>query len=263
MNRSKQRGQWEALIPAAASIVGGLISSHGAQSAVSSANATNVNLNQENRDWMERLSNTAYQRATADMQAAGLNPMLAYQQGGASTPASSAPSVAPVPNLEQGLGSGISSATSSAAQGVNMMQGFQQVLQSKAQTEQMSAQTDKIKSETLTNQLNTARAVADIEKIYQDTNVGRAQFDNIQQSILGTIADSARKQAEFKAMESGGGFQADVQQRKNLATLSGLEVPAAKAQAQFYNTDFGQANPYLRQIFEMIRGVSTASRAFH
>ena len=99
---------------AVAGIAGGLAGAFGQ----SSANRQNWKIAKKQMEFQERMSNTAVQRRMADLKKAGINPILAYRQGGASTPGGQTA-------VMQNVGAGVSQMVSGALGAVRMKEEIQ------------------------------------------------------------------------------------------------------------------------------------------
>lgn len=79
------------------SAIGGLVSNLWTDKRQEDAQEFNAQQAANSMAFSERMSSTAYQRTMADMKAAGLNPILAYQKGPASSPTGQAASTSFTP----------------------------------------------------------------------------------------------------------------------------------------------------------------------
>lgn len=233
---------WSAVGQAAGSILGSIGASAYQQHAQRS-------LDRKNREWQEHMASTAYQRAVADLQAAGLNPALAYQQGGAATPSGAHGSIS-LPN----------NPVSEAVQNQRAREEMRNLRETNAklaaETRATDALRDKYEAELSQIAQNTHLMSAQARGVDIQARLNEATIPNILQQLSNLRSEDAKiKQGTANLIIEGQRIGADTRQIEeailNLRSqirLRDLGVPEGMAKADYWRSQIGHYQPYMATV---------------
>jgi hypothetical protein len=166
------------------SIIGGLVGGVGSYMGQQSANQANAEIANKQMDFQERMRQTSYQTAVDDMKKAGLNPMLAYQQGGAGNqPGATA-------QMQNAIGAGVHSAQEgiSKYQQLRNLESSQELIHS--QIDDTNASAALKRATAITEAYRPGRTKAETEEILARAGLHKASTRHT--TALGVLAERGK-----------------------------------------------------------------------
>lgn len=237
-------------------LIGSVYGSKKSQSNQNAANEMNINLNKENRDWQEQMSNTEYQRHVKDLQAAGLNPMLALHTSG-SVPTNSAAKVEANDSWSD-FGRQASSAAASGVQAATLKANIENI---KADTASKMADTaltaEQAKNASFQTQI-TANSAGQLDvanrKQWEDLNLVRKQIENVIRSTQGMELDQTQKNRLMPLL---------IQEQQLQNQLKANDVPESEVNAEWYRSTgvAGKAISTGKQLIDALTPIGKGAKA--
>lgn len=169
-------------------ITGGALSN---AKSVAETNEKQMQLANQQMAFQERMSNSAYQRAVEDMRKAGLNPALAYQNGGASQPSGA---MAQLTAPRKGdVGAGLLNTAKSIATGIPEIK----TQQTQATLNQANATSAEANAQKLT--ANAQESIQYKQLIQQQTEKAKHDTKTAKLNSQQTEMETALKKLQFPA----------------------------------------------------------------